>query len=155
VSLYYEKRPDGPAKYGLRADVLIDTAADGLDNMRRKCVDYMITHPTGGTAAERTINGTAARAGEAFKYKKYTDNHVMQSSDVIPVVFETFGTLGPAGHKFIADLATLAQPVGHFTTPDGVLRLLDYDGLRASFIRQLRERIAVTIQRGNSILLRE
>ena len=33
--------------------------------------------------------------------------------------------------------------------------LLDYDCLRASFIRQLRERIAVTIQRGNSILLRE
>ena len=59
------------------------------------------------------------------------------------------------GHKFLADLATLAQPVGQFITPDGGLQLLDYDGLRASFIRQLRERIAVTIQRGNSILLRE
>ena len=100
-----------------------------------------------------TLNGTAARAGEELKYTKYTGNHVMERSDVIPVVFETYGTRGPAGHKFLADLATLARPVRTFTTPDGVLRLLDYDGLRASFIRQLRERIAVTIQRGNSAAL--
>ena len=153
VLTFFPRLPDG--QHDLRADVLIDTDVPNLDNLRRKCVDYMITHPKGDTVAGRTYNGTAARAGEELKYTKYTGNHVMERSDVIPVVFETYGTLGPAGHKFLADLATLARPVGTFTTPDGVLRLLDYDGLRASFIRQLRERIAVTIQRGNSILLRE
>jgi len=98
----------------------------------------------------RTISGTAARAGEDFKYEKYTDNHVIMQRP--PRRFETFGSLGPAGHECFAELATLARPVGHFT-PDGKLRLLDYDGLRASFLRQLRGRIVDTSQRGNSLVL--
>ena len=115
----------------------------------------MVTHPTGGSQLQRTAVGVAARAGEKGKWDKYMAAHELSKGDVIPVVFETHGAIGPAGDKFIKDLANMAHPVASIEDPvTHEIRLLDYDGLRADFIRRLRERLAVTLQRENAVLLR-
>ena len=139
----------------LRADALVDTTSPGADCLRRKCIDYMVTHPTGSSQAQCETVGVAARAGETGKWSKYTRAHELTKGDVIPVVYESFGTVGPAGDKFIKDLANMAHPVATYKDPiTHENRLLDYDGLRADFIRRLRERLAVTLQRANATLLR-
>lgn len=155
VSKFFPVRNDGPGAVHLRADALIDTTAPGADCLRRKCIDYMVTHPTGSSKQQCEVVGVAARAGEKGKWAKYMGAHELAKGDVIPVVYESFGTIGPAGDKFIKDLANMAHPVATYEDPmTHEIRLLDYDGLRADFIRRLRERLAVTLQRANAVLLR-
>ena len=151
VATFFPPRAPG---HNLRADALIDTAAPGKDCFQRKCIDYMVTHPTGNSGKQRDTVGVAARSGEDGKWRKYLNAHELTKADVIPVVFETFGALGPAGEKFVKDLANLAHPVASFKDALGKTHLLDYDGLRADFIRRLRERLAVTLQRGNATMMR-
>jgi len=43
VLTFFPHLPDG--EHDLRADVLINTDVPNLDHLRRKCVDYIITHP--------------------------------------------------------------------------------------------------------------
>ena len=55
----------------------------------------------------------------------------------------------------ISTIANTAHPVQWVGDPKtGKERPVDYDGLRSMCIRSLRERVAVTWQKGNAILLR-
>lgn len=149
-------RPSKADTNGLRADIIFTTEHLGWEAMQKQLVDLQVTHPTGRTEAQRTTPKAAAMDGEAHKRRKYTDYYgeAVVKYHFVPFVLETYGTLGPAGEKLVKDLADIAVPVKEFKNDKGEKVRLDYDGLRAKYIRLQRERLAVTLQRRNAILLR-
>ena len=130
------------------ADYLIFDNFDG----RKRVGDLTIVHPAPdrpGQESEADVCGAAAKRAEETKYKAYTSDYQINMKDVLPLAFETLGGLGPAGRDFIKEVADIARPCAR--AADG--HLVDYDALRSMYIRDLRERIAVTLQKANSEIL--
>ena len=138
-----------------RSDITIISGPELLD---RKMIDFTGTHPAPdapGRGNEATQPGAAAMRAEKRKWKEYQADYHIQERDLIPFAVETLGAIGPAGRKLISTIANTAHPVQWVGDPKtGKERPVDYDGLRSMCIRSLRERVAVTWQKGNAILLR-
>ena len=55
----------------------------------------------------------------------------------------------------IKDLADIAYPVAKvIDSQTGKERYVDWDGIRSMHIRGIRERVAVTLQHGNAVIVR-
>ena len=138
-----------------RSDI---TILSGPDNLDRKMIDFTGTHPApdvSGRRNEATHAGAAAKRAEERKWQEYQADYHLQQRDLIPFAVETLGAIGPAGRALIKNVADTAHPVQWVADPQsGKERPVDYDGLRSMCIRTLRERVAVTWQKGNAILLR-
>jgi len=138
-----------------RSDITITSGPEHLD---RKIIDFTGVHPApdvAGQGDEATHAGAAAQRAEDRKWKAYQADYHMQKRDLIPFAIETLGAIGPAGRKLITTVANTAHPVQWVADPKTKQNLpVDYDGLRSMCIRSLRERVAVTWQKGNAILLR-
>ena len=80
--------------------------------------------------------GAAAISAEHFKSNKYAD--LTPSYDVVPIAIETLGSWGPAAWEFMADLGRrISQVTG--------------EPRSGAFLRQ---RLAITVQRGNAASIR-
>ena len=78
----------------------------------------------------------------------------MSKQDLIPIAVETLGTMGQAGQQIIKDVANVAFPVDWYTDSEGHRRLVDWDGLRAVHIRNIRQHLMTVLQRENANVIR-
>ena len=101
--------------------------------------------------AGATTPGAAAAAAAAAKHKKYEQNHVLGPEHLVPLALETHGTLCKEGHAFIKKVADARYPGDGGVAGGGDDRR---HASRARYIRGLRERIAVTLQRSNAAVIR-
>ena len=71
----------------------------------RRYVDVVVKHPRAkhlvGSAAD--LDGTAAKAGEADKRRRYPARPEFGLSEVVPFAVESFGRLGPAAERLLKE----------------------------------------------------
>ena len=91
--------------------------------------------------------GSAAAHAAAEKHKKYEKHHEMGKEHLVAMAVETHGLMCREGRQFLKKVADAADPSD---SGDDERR---HSG-RAQFIRGLRERIAVMLQRGNAAVIR-
>ena len=82
---------------------------------------------------------------------------VIPAGVLVPVAFETYGTLGARGDAYIREVArNYARPVTWIDAPaDKGPKFVDHGGRYSIFLRRLRELISVTLQRGNAAFIRK
>ena len=70
---------------------------------------------------------------------------------------ETYGTLGARGDAYLRDVVrNYARPVTWLDAPaDKGPKFVDHGGRYSIFVRRLRERISMTLQRGNAAFIRK
>jgi hypothetical protein len=100
------------------------------------CLDVSIVHPTAASHVEAAskAQGTIATRMEVIKVKKHGAAAAVFGHVFSPFVYETYGLRGPAAEKFLRSAAVASLVPGA--------------------LRDLRERVAVAVQRGNALLAR-
>jgi hypothetical protein len=155
VSMLYPYKDGRQGNGERRGDVII---FDGPDHVKRKVLDWMVTHPSPDVAAHKADaeqKGSAAKRGEKLKEASYTNDFHMPPSAVLPLVIETHGCMGEKLRSLIKDLADIAVPMHFVTDPEtGRAKPVDYDAMRALHIRSIREQIAVRLQIANAGVIR-
>ncbi len=74
-------------------------------------IDSVVTNPTNGstnlTKEEALTTGRAGKVAEKGKFSKYTKHHCIPSNelDLLPLAFESFGTINESGLLFLEALA--------------------------------------------------
>ena len=132
-----------------RADFLVFDNSTG----RKRVGDLMVVHPAPdqpGRAEEATECCASAKRAEERKYKDYTSDYNIDKRDVLPLAFETLDGLAPSGTAFCKEVADIVRPCKR---ADG--HLVDYDALRSMYIRDLRERVAVSLQEANAHVVQQ
>ena len=133
-------------------DVGYEKLPTATDESRAKC-DFMVTkretnyhvfadicvvHPRmDASIASEPLS--AAIAAEKAKFKRYCDNYHVQEAQIKPLVFETFGGWTPGTYEYL------------YNVIKGIAGEEDY--LSSKLWRKLRNRIGVTLARGESELL--
>ena len=104
-------------------------------------------------AARRLRQRRTSRILEAW----YSKRAVIPAGVLVPVAFETYGTLGARGDAYIREVArNYARPVTWIDAPaDKGPKFVDHGGRYSIFLRRLRELISVTLQRGNAAFIRK
>lgn len=143
-------------KQDCRADMIFTgTSPNGA--FRSKVLDVVVCHPLPDSHPDeaRLPPGKAADRAEERKIAHYMANHVLEEDDVIPFAIETLGAMGDHGVRLLKELATAAVPPVMSAEGDGNDdKGVDLDGMRSLFIRAVRERLSVTLQRGNAAVIR-
>ena len=100
------------------------------------CLDVSIVHPTAVSylAAAGTHAGAACARQEGVKVAKHEAAAKAHGHSFSPFVFETYGFCGEAAERFLKSVAVASHVPGAY--------------------RELRERVAVAVQRGNALLAR-
>ena len=133
----YMQRPDAPDKSRARCDFMITKQ----DSNYRIFADVCVIHPNLEAPGTSTQPLFKAKQAEATKFKRYCKNYDITTSQIKPVVFETFGGWSPRTYDFLIEVTR------------GIA--LNDTYLFNKLWRRLRNRIAVTLARGEAeIILR-
>jgi hypothetical protein len=113
-------------------DVLVSFPAGAM-----VCLDVSIVHPTAAShvVAAAKEKGVVASRMEAAKVAKHSGAAAAYGHAFSAFVLETYGLCGPAAEKFLKSAAVASLVPGAY--------------------RELRERVAVAVQRGNALLARQ
>jgi hypothetical protein len=125
-----------------------------------RLIDVTVTYPKATKLPiSNTLEGrgAAAKAAEDVKEAWYNKRAVIPAGVLVPVAFETYGTLGARGDAYIREVArNYARPVTWIDAPaDKGPKFVDHGGRYSIFLRRLRELISVTLQRGNAAFIRK
>jgi hypothetical protein len=82
-------------------------------NKNKLIIDTVVTNPTNGNINinQASICGRAGKIAEMAKIKKYTKHNCIPSDDIdlLPIAFESFGTINEKGWLFLKALATQGE----------------------------------------------
>jgi hypothetical protein len=87
-------RPDGQIRW-------LDDVHDGYD-----FVDVSVVHPGSSFTRVAQKAGGAAKQREAAKRTKYEELRKTYGAEFVPLVFESYGAMGEAAHKFFTKVGT-------------------------------------------------
>ena len=155
VSATFPPKPGAP-KGTIKADLLVTHR----HKPETRLVDITVTYPNVAKhSSSNTIGGrgTAAKAAEEVKDAWYNKRAIIPAGTLVPVAFETYGTLGARGDAYLRDVVrNYVRPVTWLDAPaDKGPKFVDHGGRYSIFLRRLRELISVTLQRGNAAFIRK
>jgi hypothetical protein len=155
VSATFPPKPGAP-KGTIRADLLVTHR----HKPQTRLIDITVTYPNVAKhSSSNTIGGrgTAAKAAEEVKDAWYNKRAIIPADTLVPVAFETYGTLGARGDAYLRDVVrNYVRPVTWLDAPaDKGPKFVDHGGRYSIFLRRLRELISVTLQRGNAAFIRK
>ena len=155
VSATFPPKPGAP-KGTIKADLLVTHR----HKPETRLVDITVTYPNVAKhSSSNTIGGrgTAAKAAEEVKDAWYNKRAIIPAGTLVPVAFETYGTLGARGDAYLRDIVrNYVRPVTWLDAPaDKGPKFVDHGGRYSIFLRRLRELISVTLQRGNAAFIRK
>ena len=145
-----------PPVGGVLADIF-ETVQD--QPQHRVLLDVTVTFPQASKLPHSTTiegHGAAAKAAEERKDRHYAKYHVIPEGGMVPIAFETYGTLGTRGDQHLRKrLRDKVRPVEWLEpVPESGPKFIDHGGRYSIYLRKLREHLAVTLQLGNCELLK-
>ena len=131
-------RPDDPPPR-LEMDLNVDIDGQNIH------IDFTRTHATGPRRRSAAVltAGVAAKEREALKRRKYLAASRRMQAQLYPMVYETYGRIGPTGKKFWKRLFSHAKAIGQ----------RDADGSFSTWLHKKRVRIAAVIARNQARLV--
>ena len=123
----------------LEVDLSVDIAGQTIH------IDFSRTHATGPRRRRAAVlrAGVAAKRREALKRRKYSRASARAGAQLYPLVYETYGRIGPTGKRFWKRLFKFAKDIGQ----------RDADGSYSTWICKKRVQIAAVIARNQAMLV--
>lgn len=124
-------------------------------------IDVTVTFPQPSVKHDRDSStligrGMAAEEAEKRKMAHYGARCTIPEGGLVPLAMEVGGTMGRMGDSHIRKvIREHVRPLRVIELPDGKPKHVDHGARYATFLRRLREHLAVALQRGNVNLISE
>ena len=144
VATRFPPKPGAPKGF-IKSDLLVTHR----HKPEVRVIDVTVTYPNATKLPiSNTLEGrgAAAKAAEDVKEAWYNKRAVIPAGVLVPVAFETYGTLGARGDAYIREVArNYARPVTWIDAPaDKGPKFVDHGGRYSIFLRRLRELISAS-----------